>query len=222
MGNVSNSTSESVLKYLVRQPKIQTGKPPVIILLHGVGSNEKDLFTFADQLPDNYLVISVRAPYTLSKGSYTWYQVDFSNGKPVINSEQEKKSRNTIIQFITELKNDFSFDEKQVYLGGFSQGAIMAYSVGLTRPDLVNGIVIMSGRLLEEVKPLIAPQEKSGKLKVLISHGINDQILGIHYARESVAYLKGLNINPTCKEYPEGHGINNEMLSDLVKWLNNN
>ena len=222
MNTQSNMANTSVLKYLVRQPKIKTVNPPVIILLHGVGSNEQDLFSFADQLPDKYLVISARAPYTLGEGSYAWYQVDFSTGKPIYNSEQEEKSRNIIIQFITELKKDFSFDEKQIYLAGFSQGAIMAYSVGLTRPDLIHGIAIMSGRLLEEVKPLITPKEKLGKLKVFISHGTNDQTLGIHYARESVTYLKTLNINPSYKEYVEGHGINKAMLSDMINWLNNN
>lgn len=222
MNTQSNMANTGVLKHLVRQPKIQIAKPPVIILLHGVGSNEQDLFSFADQLPDKYLVISARAPYTLSEGSYAWYQVDFSTGKPVFNAEQEEKSRNTIIKFITELKKDFSFDEKQVYLGGFSQGSIMAYNVGLTRPDLIHGIVIMSGRLLEEVKPLIASKEKLSQLKVFISHGTNDQMLGIHYARESMTYLKSLNITPTYKEYAEGHGINSAMLSDMVNWLNNN
>lgn len=222
MNTTTNMANAGVLKYLVRQPKIQTAKPPVIILLHGVGSNEQDLFSFADQLPDKYLVISVRAPYTLSEGSYAWYQVDFSTGKPIINSEQAEKSRNIIIQFIADLKKEFSFDEKQVYVGGFSQGGIMAYSVGLTRPDLIHGIIIMSGRLLEEVKPLIASEEKVSKLKAFISHGTNDQTLGIHYAREGASYLKGLKINPSYKEYTEGHGINNVMLGDIVKWLNNN
>lgn len=153
--------------------------------------------------------------------SYAWYQIDFSTGKPVINPEQEEKSRNIIIQFITDLKKDFSFDEKQAYLAGFSQGAIMAYSVGLTRPDLIHGIAVMSGRVLEEVKQLIAPKEKLGQLKVFISHGINDQILGIHYARESVTYLKTLSINPSYKEYVEGHGINSAMLNAMINWLNN-
>ncbi|MES2141047.1 MAG: esterase [Bacteroidota bacterium] len=222
MNTQSNIVNASVLKYLVRQPQIQTAKPPVLILLHGVGSNEQDLFSFADQLPAKYLVVSARAPITLAEGSYAWYQVDFSTGKPLINSEQEEKSRNIIIQFITDLKKDFSFDEKQVYLGGFSQGAIMAYSVGLTRPDLIHGIVVLSGRLLEEVKPLIASKEKLGQLKVFISHGTNDQMLGIHYARESATYLKALNINTSYKEYAEGHGINNAMLSDMVNWLNSN
>lgn len=60
----------------------------------------------------------------------------------------------------------------------------MAYSIGLTRPDLIHGIVIMSGQLLEEVKPQIASKDRLGQLNVFISHGTNDQMLGIHYARE--------------------------------------
>ncbi len=208
-----------ILHYLVRQPKIKSAKPPAIILLHGVGSNEEDLFSFADKLPDKYLVISARAPITLSQGSYAWYEVDFSTGKPIYNIQQEEKSRNIIIQFISELKQKFSFDEQQVYLCGFSQGAIMSYCVGLTKPDLVQGIGIMSGRLLEEVKPLLASKDKLKQLKVFISHGTQDQTLNIEYARTSVAYLKTLNINPVYKEYPEGHTISNDMLIDLINWL---
>jgi phospholipase/carboxylesterase len=216
------SLKASVLEYVVRKPKIKIEKPPVILLLHGVGSNEQDLFSFADQLPDKFLVISARAPFTLASGSYAWYQVDFSSGKPVINNVQEQKSREVLIQFISELKKEFRFDEKQVYLGGFSQGAIMAYSVGLTRPDLVHGIFAMSGRLLEEVKPFIAAAENLGKLRVFISHGINDGTLGIHYARESTEFLNGLKINTTFKDYPEGHNISHAMLKDLIHWLNDN
>lgn len=210
------------LQYLVRQPKVKAEKPPVIILLHGIGSNEEDLFSFANQLPDKFLVISARAPYEISLGSYAWYNVDFSAGKPIIHAEQQEKSRQTIIQFIQELKKEFAFDEKNVFLCGFSQGAIMSYSVGLTRPDVVHGIAVLSGRLADEVKPMIPSKEKLQHLKVFISHGTNDNTLSIDYARTGLTFLKTLNINPVYKEYAEGHTINNEMLADLINWLNKN
>jgi phospholipase/carboxylesterase len=211
--------SAASLQYLVRQPKIKTEKTPLIILLHGVGSNEEDLFSLADHLPDNFLVVSARGPYTISPGSYAWYQVDFTTGKPVYNIEQEENSRIAIFTFIDELKKQLTFDQHQVYVCGFSQGAIMSYSVGLTRPDLVKGIAVMSGRLLEEVKPLIASKDKLKPLRVYISHGTLDNTLSIQYARTAVAFLKEQNINAAYKEYPEGHGINDEMLFDLVNWL---
>jgi phospholipase/carboxylesterase len=191
----------------------------LIILLHGVGSSEKDLFSFANQLPDNFLVVSAQAPNKIGEDSYAWYEMNLSAEKPIINKEQAEQSRNRIIQFIDQLKDKYTFDDKQVYLCGFSQGAIMSYSVGLTRPDKVKGIAIMSGRLLDEVKPLVKPSEDLKKLNVFISHGTKDNVLGIHYAKESIVYLKGLGINPLYKEYPEGHNISPAMLTDLIAWL---
>lgn len=212
------SNSSASLHYLVREPIVKSAKTPVIILLHGVGSNEQDLFLLANRLPDNFLVISARAPIRLGENSFAWYQVDFSTGKPVFNVEQQENSRAILIRFIDQIKKQYNVNG-DVYLGGFSQGAIMSYSVGLSRPDLVDGIAVMSGRLLEETKPLVAAKDKLQTLKIFISHGVNDPVLTIEYARNSVAYLKTLNLKPTYKEYPAVHTINNDMLLDLVKWL---
>jgi phospholipase/carboxylesterase len=211
---------EAQLQYVVRKPAIEKANPPVLFLLHGTGSNEQDLFSFAEHLPAKFLVISVRAPFTLGPDSYTWYHVDFTSGTPVINRKQSDKSRNALLQFITQLQLHYQFDNKQIYLCGFSQGAIMAYSLGLTRPDFIKGIAVMSGRLLDETKSFVASDEKLKLLDVFISHGTEDTVLPIHYAREGLEYLKTRNINPTYNEYPEGHGISNEMLDDLVEWLN--
>lgn len=96
----------------------------------------------------------------------------------------------------------------------------MAYSVGLTTPGMIKGIAIMGGRLLDEVKPLIVTNEKLQQLQVIIAHGINDTTLNILYAREAHNYLASLNIYPTYKEYIYGHGINSEILTDSLNWLN--
>jgi phospholipase/carboxylesterase len=209
----------SVLHYLVREPKIKSAHPPVLILLHGVGSNEEDLFSFANHLPEKYLVISARAPISLGGNSYAWYHLDFSTGKPVFNFEEEKISRAILIKFISQVKEKYSVDPNEIYLCGFSQGAIMSYSIALTRPDLVKGIAVMSGRLIEEIKPFIAPKDKLQKLKIFISHGTKDNVLPVQNAREAAAFLKTLNINFSYKEYPEEHTISNEMFTDLLQWL---
>lgn len=207
------------LHYLVREPKIKSAHPPLLMLLHGVGSNEEDLFSFAQHLPDKFLVISARAPIILGGNSFAWYEINFSSGKPVYNLEQEKKSRVILIRFIEQIKEKYAPDPKQVYLCGFSQGAIMSYSIGLTRPDLVKGIAIMSGRLLEEIKTEIAITENLETLKILISHGTKDNTLPVQHARNASAYLKTLNLIPTYKEYEAAHEINAVMFSDLCAWL---
>ena len=106
-----------------------------------------------------------------------------------------------------------------IYLGGFSQGAIMSYSIGLTQPKSVRGIVALSGRLLLEIQPLVKKSDELSKLSVFVAHGTKDQTLGIAYAREANAYLKQLGVDLTYSEYENGHQISESVLKDLHQWL---
>ena len=72
------------LVHLVCEPIVKADTPPLLLLLHGVGSNEDDLFGLAPYLDERFLIISVRAPNTLGPGSYAWFDVDFTPQGPVI------------------------------------------------------------------------------------------------------------------------------------------
>lgn len=205
------------LQYQISEPGAKSTKNKAIILLHGVGSNEEDLFRLADQLPKDFYVISPRGPYTLGAGRYAWYNVDFSTGKPVYDTAQELSSRQAIATFIKLVKEKYNLDE--VYLGGFSQGAIMSYSIGLLYANEVKGIIAFSGRLLEEIKPLVKKDDHLEKLKIFIAHGVQDSTLPVHYARGAKGYIKGLGISFSYHEYTIGHQISNEVLQDLNSWL---
>lgn len=211
--------ADTTFFYVLRKPKDTSNKPPLLILLHGVGSNEQHMFSLAESIPDKYLVVSVRGPLSLGIGSYAWFQVDFSTGQPVINAEQAEQSRLKIISFIDELKLLEDFDDKQIYLMGFSQGGIMSYSVALTAPEKITRIAVMSGRLLPEVKPLIASNDKLKQLKVFVSHGKSDNVLSYQYAIDAVDYLKSKDVYTEFHTYEEGHSINSQMLQDVVDWL---
>ncbi len=208
------------LIYLIRQPKIKSEKPPLIVLIHGFGANEFDLFSFADQLPGKFLVISARAPNTVDEGRYSWYRVDPSSGMSIVNDGAEKKSREVVIQFIESIKQQFKINDQQIFLCGFSQGAGIAFSVGLTRPDLVRGIAAMSGRLLDQIKPDIADKNRLQSLRIFISHGVADDRVNIQEGRNSKLYLESIGVIPLYKEYPDGHSISKKMIVDLSKWLN--
>lgn len=207
------------LFYKVRQPTVKTENPPILILLHGIGSNEEDLFSFAPSLPGKYLVVSARAPITLSGTSFAWYKMQISGGKIVYEQDQERSSRALLVKFISEIKTKYNLSNSEVYLCGFSQGAIMSYSVALTHPNLVNGIAVMSGRLLEEVKPDIASKAKLKNLKIYIAHGTKDTVLPFQNAVDANAYLQSISLQPTFNQYDEAHIISAEMLKDLVNWL---
>src|SRR5947207_8629985 len=207
------------LVYLVRQPLIEAGTPPLLLLLHGIGSNEHDLYGLAPFLDERFLIISVRAPKTLGPGSYAWFEVDFTPQGPVINPEQAKASLKTLITFLKEAITAYGADPKQVYLMGFSQGAIMSASVALTQPELVAGAVLMSGRILPEIRPLIASSEELSDFPFLVVHGTADMVLPITHGRASRELLSALPVDLTYHEYPMSHEVNQESLSDVTTWL---
>ncbi len=217
--NVQAGPGEELI-YLIRGPRVKTANPPLLVLLHGMGSNEKDLFSFASQIPENFLVVSLRAPYEIGRDSYVWYETEFSGDKRIVNKIQAEKSRQDILLFIGHLQEEYPFDETNVYVCGFSQGGIMSYTLGLTRPDMIKGMAVMSGRLLEEIKPLVVSAEKLESLKIFIAHGMNDEMINIAKAREAVAYLNAKKLTVDYKEYNEAHTISKEMLQDLLRWLN--
>ncbi len=207
------------LVHLVRQPKIETEAPPLLLLLHGIGSNEHDLYGLAPFLDRRFLIISARAPNTLEPGSYAWFEADFTPQGPIINPEQAEASRKTLITFLHEAATAYDTDPKRVYLMGFSQGAIMSASVALTRPELVAGAVLMSGRILPEIQPQIASNEELAGLPILVVHGTADMVLPISHGRANRQLLSSLPVELTYHEYPMGHEVSQESLAVVTSWL---
>ena len=214
---LSSADGQFALQFLIREPNTTSETKKAVILLHGVGSNEHDLFSFSDQFPEDILVISPRGLYTIGAGRYAWYEVDFSTGKPIINAKQEEKSRKTLQFFIERLKQQYNLD--QVYVGGFSQGAIMSFTLGLTHPAEITGIIALSGRILDEIRPLVQKDASLEKLKVFLAHGVQDNTLPVGYAREAKEYLESLGIQLSYREYPVAHEINKDVLEDLIEWI---
>ncbi|MGB8648272.1 MAG: PHB depolymerase family esterase [Anaerolineae bacterium] len=208
-----------VLYHLVHQAKVVSEKPPLLIMLHGVGSNEEDLFGLASYLDPRFLVLSARGPLTLMPGSYAWFRVQWIGNRPHANPEDAEKSRQMLAQFVEQAVQAYRADPRQVYLLGFSQGAIMSGSVMLTRPDLLAGVAALSGRILPEVRPQTVSPERLKGFPVLVQHGLYDQVLPIEYGRDSHAFLTKLPVALTYREYPMAHEISQESLRDLAAWL---
>jgi len=95
----------------------------------------------------------------------------------------------------------------------------MSYSVALTAASFVKGMVAMSGRLLAETQAKALADADLSKLRVFITHGIEDPVIPISYAREAKEFLESKQISPTYKEYHAEHGIYDEMIQDVNQWL---
>lgn len=208
------------LNYLIREPKIVLDKNPMLLLLHGYGSNEEDLFSFASELPDEYYVISARAPYDMMYGSYAWYAINFDADENKFSDiDQAQQSRDLIANFIDELVDKFPIDEKKVTLIGFSQGCILSYAVALSYPQKIQRIVAMSGYFNAEIAVEGFAQNDFSNLKIFASHGTVDQVVPVDWARKAAPALQQLGIDIVYKEYPVGHGVAPQNFFDFKNWL---
>jgi phospholipase/carboxylesterase len=208
------------LEYKIREPKIKLDKNPLLLLLHGYGSNEDDLFSFATELPEEYYIISARAPYDLQYGSYAWYAINFdADQNKFSDHEQAKVSRDLIAGFIDELIDNYPIDAQKVTLIGFSQGAILSYAVALSYPEKVQKVVAMSGYLNLEIVADDYLKNSFNNLKIFASHGTADQVIPVEWARKTPVIVEKLGINTTYKEYPIGHGVAPQNFYDFKNWL---
>jgi phospholipase/carboxylesterase len=208
------------LPYLVREPSVKTNNPPVIILLHGYGSNEADLFGLQSQFPTTFLVISARAPIVMTENSFQWFRMETVNGVMQGNKEDLKSSADKIKAFIKQVTSKYKTTAGNTVLCGFSQGAMMSYEVGLTSPDLLKGIAPLSGKIFESLKPQVKVSASLKVLKVFIGHGDADNRVAYSFATEAESYLKTLGLSPVLHTYTGmAHSINQAELKDLVLWL---
>jgi len=208
------------LHYLVQEPKVKHDKNPLLLLLHGYGSNEEDLFSFAPELPDDSYVISVRAPYDLQPYGHAWYAIHFdADENKFSDNKQAKESVEIIASFIDEIAKQYPIDTKNITLIGFSQGAILSYATALTYPDKISKVVALSGYLNQEIIPEVIDTKAISHLKFFISHGSVDQVIPVDWARKAKPALEKLGLEIEYQEYPIGHGVSPKNFFDFKAWL---
>lgn len=208
------------LYYLIQEPKIKHNKNPLLLLLHGYGSNEEDLFSFASELPNDSYVISVRAPYDLQPYGHAWYAIHFdADENKFSDNVQAKQSVEIIAGFIEEVVKQYPIDAKNVTLIGFSQGAILSYATALTFPEKVSKVVALSGYFNQEIMPEVIDTNAISHLKFFVSHGSVDQVIPVDWARKAKPALENLGLEVEYHEYPVGHGVAPQNFFDFKNWL---
>ncbi len=209
-----------MFKYLIKQPEHRQKNQKALLMLHGFGSNEADLFSFADQLPNHLLIISARAPLSLDFGGYAWYQIylDAQNNK-ISDHQQAYEVLQQLADFIDFLAKKFKITAENFNLLGFSQGAILSYALALNYPDKIKNIVALSGYINEDIMPIQENLSAYKHLNFFISHGLFDDIIPIEMARQIPPYLEARAIKFDYHEYPMGHEVNTDCLQDMIHWM---
>jgi phospholipase/carboxylesterase len=196
-------------------------KPPLLLLLHGFGSNEDDLFSLAPYLDERFFIVSARGPVVLNPMSFAWFNLSFTPEGVMVDLDEAESSRQTLRAFIDELVKFYQVDPRAIYLMGFSQGAMMSLATALTYPGTASAVVAMSGRLLPQTLRQIADKDALIGLPIFVAHGTGDTVLPIHHGRDTRAQLSELPVDLTYREYPMAHEVSAESLRDITVWLKN-
>jgi phospholipase/carboxylesterase len=207
-------------------PYIEVSSPqsehrPILLLLHGKGTNELDLLDLAPSFISKYRVLVLRAPIQMGENEFAWFHTRYDQSVPIYDPAEAEVSRQLLIKFICQVSNKYQCLHKNIFLFGFSQGAIMSFGISLSNPDLIGGIACLSGRILQEHVDQAKPNKGTHSFPIFLSHGVNDEILDIRYARDAKVFLESLSVDLDYREYPMGHDITDVNFLDAKNWLMN-
>ncbi|MEJ2584988.1 MAG: alpha/beta fold hydrolase [Robiginitalea sp.] len=208
------------LHHMLRPNANGKPNPPALFMLHGFGSNEQDLFSFAPELPEDLLVISLRAPYDLPPYGHAWYAINFEAPRGKWNDvDQAIKSRELLLKTIDEAIEKYGLDPDRISLLGFSQGSILSYALALSYPERIKSVIALSGYVDPEMLVPDYRDKDLSQLRVYGSHGQVDPVIPVAWAQQAADFINSLGIDHRYREFPVGHGVSPENLADFKAWM---
>lgn len=194
-------------------PTYANEKQPAIFLLHGMGSNEDDLFQLTTAIDGACHIFSLRGPIEARPG-YAFYVEQ--EGEPVrqIFDQVVMHTQN----FIFEAIQEYDLDLERIYIMGFNQGAVIAQTLAVTMGSVLAGVIALSGFLPKFVIDEYAKTD-AARTKVFMTHGTYDYVVPFEWAEKSREVLEERGATVTFKAYEDGHGVNPQNLADLAEFL---
>ena len=205
---------QSPFTFTHTKPANTEGKQPALFLLHGMGSHEGDLPQLVNDFKETHHIFSLRGPIVHAPG-YAFFTIE-DEGKP--ERQVFDKVLVYIQSFIREATKEYNLDSERLTVLGFSQGAVLAQSLGLTLIPSLYAVVALSGYVPDFVKTEFALQSVENQ-QVFISHGDYDYVIPSQSGVESKEYFESLGANVTFKTYNDGHGVTPENQQDLATFI---
>lgn len=213
--------TSGALPALVRAPQPSDKPHPALIMIHGRGANEGDIYELVPFVDKRVLIVAPRGPNRMSddpRGSYSWYEWSSAG---VLSPGVLDISLAGVSGLLDQLEEvgGVPVDKSQVYIGGFSQGAVMSLLVAAHQPDKLAGILPHSGVMTAPAAERFRAGAFRGK-PAFVAHGLEDQILKVGLGQEIKAVLEESGVDVTYREYPIGHSTSPASRQDLGNWLN--
>ena len=210
---VSVPASAGDLTMIAHEPTDKSAHPPLIVLLHGSGADERDMIGLWRDLPQDFVVVSPRAPFADARGGWRWYRKASRDADIAI-------SRKIVDLIVDTAVKRFDADPARVYVGGFSQGAVMTYEVALHEPSRIRGGVVLSGTLFAAALAGLPERAALDRESFFIGHGTVDRRIPFASATAARASLARLGVPVAFHAYPGmGHATEAAETRDVAAWL---
>ena len=184
---------------------------PLVLLMHGFGSNERDLPGIMPHLPKEFAWVSLRAPLALGNGGNAWVPITIP-GRP--DPELVRASTTAVLEWLDE----HVAETTPVIPLGFSQGGLMATQLLRHRPDRFAAAVVLAGFTLDGSLPGDADLA-AARPPLFSGRGDADQVIAADAVARTDAWLPG-HVALTRRTYGGlGHGISGEELADVAAFL---
>ena len=182
-----------------------------LLLLHGTGGTEDDLIPLGNELAPNASILSVRGR-VLENGMPRFFR-RLEEG--VFDLEDLKMRTDELAEFITKSSSKYMFDEKRIIAVGYSNGANIAASLLLRRPESLAGAILF--RAMVPYSPTVMP-DLSNK-SIILLEGLYDPIVSTTEAQRLLEIFTNAQSNVTLKWQDSGHNLTNEDIFAAKKWL---
>ncbi len=206
------------LVYKINMPEKIDKQTKVIVLLHGYGANEEDLFNLSNIFPKNYVLVCPRAPISLGNDGYKWMSTASEQNNINEIEVQSEKSMQQILALLQTIKTTYKLNDLPLIIGGFSQGAMMSNYIFAHSPTSINGVISLSGKLL----PSLTTRALNSTHKLIpyfLVHGKNDAVIPFAEGEKVNAWLAKYKIKPTFFTPVMGHEITDAVILKLQEWL---
>lgn len=207
-------TSPPVVRWRKAQGA-QEKRPPLLLLLHGRGADEHDLFALAPAIDSSVAVASVRAPLPTDEGGYTWSE-SRTPGRYI--GESLRASLAWFQDWLDSLASGRT-EPQEVYLFGFSAGMAMASALLLDEPARYAGAILLSGTLPFDTDLSMTKNRLAG-VPVFHGHGSFDRMIPADLVTRSAKYLaESSGAQLESRRYPIAHEIGDAEMDDINAWL---
>jgi phospholipase/carboxylesterase len=192
---------------------------PVVVLLHGRGSDRTDLFSLRRFFPPEWAVIAPDAPFAAEPWGYgpgrAWYRY---LGRNTPEPESFTASLQAIDRLLDALPDTAGRRPGPLALGGFSQGGTVSLAYAMSHPERLLNVLNFSGFLADH--PAVAPTPESVRnARIFWGHGTADPAIPFELAIEGRGLLHRAGADLEARDYAIGHSISQDELHDAVAWL---